>query len=356
MLNREDFRPARALGALQCHQGWVNPHIPKNGFKSDNDMKKWDENLSGKVGIHGQNTGHKHHLHLQQIGSKVGFGGAEEQLPHCKKRRACPAGTPPAELWTMLLHASRNLSPAGLGIRYQRKRIEPVRTLSLLERLLCRVRSSGTAPLAWHHSSGAPLHKSNKAGTKKKRVVHVLPSMAKQFFKVLLRTRRDGWTPPAPADWLHGFWVAFLPSTIRWQQLVAEKGVESGQLLAWHPWSGERMELFSQSQYADDTTKQIIAEPGEDVQALAKRVRCSNDVFDRALADDGFSQNRGKEELLMHLVGTGSLADRLLVREGQVSLPGKVVTVARHLGSHLGEKAFFTHELPRRRQATMTAF
>ena len=30
-----------------------------------------------------------------------------------KKRRACPAGTPPAELWTMLLHASRNLSPAG---------------------------------------------------------------------------------------------------------------------------------------------------------------------------------------------------------------------------------------------------
>ena len=54
-----------------------------------------------------------------------------------KKRRACPAGTPPAELWTMLLHASRNLSPAGLGIGYQRRKIEPVRTLSLLERLLC---------------------------------------------------------------------------------------------------------------------------------------------------------------------------------------------------------------------------
>ena len=58
----------------------------------------------------------------------------------------------------------------------------------------------------------------------------------------------------------------------------------------------------------------------------------------------------------MHLVGTGSLADRRLVREGHVSLPGKVVTVARHLGSHLGEKASFTHELPRRRQATMAAF
>ena len=105
------------------------------------------------------------------------------------------------------------------------------------------------------------------------------------------------------------FWVAFLPSTIRWQQLVAEEGAESGQLLAWHPW-----------------------------QTM------------------GFSQNRGKEELLMHLVGTGSLADRRLVREGHVSLPGKVVTVARHLGSHLGEKASFTHELPRRRQATMAAF
>ena len=31
-------------------------------------------------------------------------------------------------------------------------------------------------------------------------------------------------------------------------------------------------------------------------------------------------------------------------------------TCARHLGSHLGEKASFTHELPRRRQATMAAF
>ena len=118
-----------------------------------------------------------------------------------KKRRACPAGTPPAELWTMLLHSSRNLSPAGLGIGYQKKRIYPVRALSLLERLLCRVRSSGTAPLAWHHNSGAPLHKSNKAGPKGKRVV----PLGKQFFKVLLRTKRDMWSPPAPADWLHGY-------------------------------------------------------------------------------------------------------------------------------------------------------
>ena len=46
----------------------------------------------------------------------------------------------------------------------------------------------------------------------------------------------------------------------------------------------------------------------------------------------------------MHLVGEGSFADRRLVRDGKVSLPGKVVTVARHLGSHLGEKASFAHE------------
>ena len=58
----------------------------------------------------------------------------------------------------------------------------------------------------------------------------------------------------------------------------------------------------------------------------------------------------------MHLVGEGSFADRRLVRDGKVSLPGKVVTVARHLGSHLGEKASFAHELPRRRQAAMMAF
>ena len=41
----------------------------------------------------------------------------------------------------------------------------------------------------------------------------------------------------------------------------------------------------------------LLRSLGEDVQALAKRVRCFNDVFDRALATDGFSQNRGKEEL-----------------------------------------------------------
>ena len=48
-----------------------------------------------------------------------------------------------------------------------------------------------------------------------------------------------------------------------------EEGAESGQLLAWHPWAGEWMDL-SLSQYADDTTKQIVAEPGDDVLALAK--------------------------------------------------------------------------------------
>ena len=59
----------------------------------------------------------------------------------------------------------------------------------------------------------------------------------------------------------------------------------------------------------------------------------------------------------MHLVGAaGSFADRRRVREGQVQLPSKVVTVARHLASHLGKKASFVHELPRRRQAVMTAF
>ena len=42
-----------------------------------------------------------------------------------KKRRACPAGSRPAEIWTMLFHAYRNLSPGGQGIGYQRKKIEP---------------------------------------------------------------------------------------------------------------------------------------------------------------------------------------------------------------------------------------
>ena len=58
-----------------------------------------------------------------------------------------------------------------------------------------------------------------------------------------------------------------------------------------------------------------------------------------------------------HASGAGwSLADRRLVGEEQVSLPGKVVTVARHLGSHVGEKTSFADELLRRHQATIKAF
>ena len=64
------------------------------------------------------------------------------------------------------------------------------------------------------------------------------------------------------------FWVAFLPSTIRWQHAVAEEGAVSGQLLAWHPWSGGRFDL-SLSQYADDTTQRIVAE----VESMSRRWR-----------------------------------------------------------------------------------
>ena len=64
-----------------------------------------------------------------------------------KKRRACPEGIPPAEIWAMLIHASRNLSPAGQGFGYQTKKVEPTGILALVERLLCRVRSLGTVRL-----------------------------------------------------------------------------------------------------------------------------------------------------------------------------------------------------------------
>ena len=92
----------------------------------------------------------------------------------------------------------------------------------------------------------------------------------------------------------------------------------------WRGIRGREHGLTSLSQYADDTTEQIVAEAGEDVMALARRVQCSSDVLDGALAVNGFLQNRAKEELLVHLVGAGSLADRRRVREGQVQQPGKV--------------------------------
>ena len=113
---------------------------------------------------------------------------------------------------------------------------------------------------------------------------------------------------------------------------------------------------LSLSQYADDTTWQIVAEPGEDVMALARRVRCSNDVCGALAVPMGSLRTEVKRSSSCTWLGHSPSEDRRRVREGQVSLPGKVVTVARHLGSHLGEKASFAHELPRRRQATMTAF
>ena len=86
------------------------------------------------------------------------------QPPHRQEKTFLPRWiTSPADLWTVFLHASRNLSPAGQGVGYQPKKVEPTGSRALLERLLCRVESSGAAPLAWHHSSGAPLHKNNKA-------------------------------------------------------------------------------------------------------------------------------------------------------------------------------------------------
>ena len=60
MTSREDFPPeARALGALQRHQGRVNPHIPKNE-REQHSPKNCDQILSSKVGI-GKSTGRRHH-------------------------------------------------------------------------------------------------------------------------------------------------------------------------------------------------------------------------------------------------------------------------------------------------------
>ena len=50
-----------------------------------------------------------------------GYGGACERFPHGQEKTSLPRWIT-AELWTMLLHASRNLSPGGKGIGYQRKR------------------------------------------------------------------------------------------------------------------------------------------------------------------------------------------------------------------------------------------
>ena len=117
------------------------------------------------------------------------------------------------------------------GVGFKTKMVEPTCILALVERLLCRVRSSGTVPLAWHHSSGVHLHKSNKPGPKGRRVVHVLPSLGKQFFKALMRRKPNGGglSQPEPADWLDGY----ISGRIRESTLLIERiGLKS--LTAFH--------------------------------------------------------------------------------------------------------------------------
>ena len=92
--------------------------------------------------------------------------------------------------------------------------------------------------------------------------------------------------------------------------LWQKKGAESGQLLAWHPWSGGRIDL-SLSQYSNDTTKHIVAEPGEDVQAhWRQRVRCSNDVFDKSTGDWWVLAEQ-RERGARHALGWRGLIHRL---------------------------------------------
>ena len=96
---------------------------------------------------------------------------------------------------------------------------------------------------------------------------------------------------------------------------MAAEGSESEQLLAWHPWSGARIDL-SLLQYADETTEQIVAEPGEDVMALARRVQCSNDAFDGALAVDGFFLEQGQGRA-SHAFGWSRIFGRPSAGEGR---------------------------------------
>ena len=83
---------------------------------------------------------------------------------------------------------------------------------------------------------------------------------------------------------------------------------------------------------------------------LQSDVQCSNDVFDRALAVDGFSQNRGKEELL-HCTGGDWFSGRSTVGAREACVTARQ---GRHSwrgisDSHLGEKALSSlNELPRR--------
>ena len=113
------------------------------------------------------------------------------QLPHCQEKTEHLLRSF-GRCYSMLRGTCRQ------RIGYQTRKVEPAGILALVERLLCRVRSSGTAPLAWHHNSGAPLRKSNKPGPKGRRVVHVSPTMREgskatpscQFFSHWVNTER----------------------------------------------------------------------------------------------------------------------------------------------------------------------
>ena len=121
-----------------------------------------------------------------------------------KKRRACPEGTP--------LRSCGRCSSVSQGIccfwakgSDTRRRRSSLRASWPLKNCSCVVCDRRELRLL-RHSSGGPLHQSKKPGPKGRRVVHVLPSMGKQFFQVLVRRKPTGggWAHPEPADWLHG--------------------------------------------------------------------------------------------------------------------------------------------------------
>ena len=115
-------------------------------------------------------------------------------------------------------HASRDPVTCGAwGSGTREKELSQCPPCLCWKDLLCRVRSSGAAPLAWRHSSGAPLHKSNKAGPKGKRVVHVLPSMGKAILQspaVDEKGRVDARPHP-----LTGCMATFRGGGVNWQSL-----------------------------------------------------------------------------------------------------------------------------------------